>query len=252
MSVNNNGGALAFNEDQLKTELSNLTKGGALGPLAASIIPQLIQMAPEIIRALKSSKKGGAIKVGGASAMFVEGVRADDYDDIIEWMEKVKRQKKNLIREGGAIKVGSGRVGTFFKNTWDKMKKWYNNGGKETLKPFTDILLQAANNKAAQLIEDGVDYVNKNSKSDTVKEITKLAASMGRDVVDQYTGKTRNDLPTIDNAPVGSGYDIANISNTIKPKKERAPRGKKTPKIMPSLEQNQSKITERTVSRRVY
>ena len=243
---NHSGGALAFNEDQLKNELSNLPKGGALGPLAATIIPQLIQMAPEIIKSLKSLKHGGAIKVGGASAMFVEGVKADDYDDIIEWMEKVKRQKKNLIREGGAIRVGSGRVGTFFKNTWDKMKKWYNNGGKETLKPFTDILLQAASNKANQLIDKGVKYVGDKTNSDTLKQMTDIAANMGRDVVENYTGKTRNDTE-----PVGSGYDIANVDNIVKPKKERLPRGKKTARIMPSLEQNQNKITERTV-RRVY
>ena len=49
----------------------------------------------------------------------------------------------------------------------------------------------------------------------------------------------------------GSGYDIANVDNTVKPKKERTIRGKKTARIMPSLEQNQNKITERTV-RRVY
>ena len=252
ISINSEGGALAFNEDQLKNELSNLPKGGALGPLAATIIPQLIQMAPEIIKSLKSLKHGGAIKVGGASAMFVEGVKADDYDDIIEWMEKVKRQKKNLIREGGAIKVGSGRVGTFFKNTWDKMKKWYNNGGKETLKPFTDILLQAASNKANQLIDKGVKYVGDKTNSDTLKQMTDIAANMGRDVVENYTGKTRNDTDP-NTAATGSGYDIANVDNTVKPKKERLPRGKKTaatPRIMPSLEQNQNKITERTVSRR--
>ena len=215
-----------------------------------SIIPQLIQMAPEIIKSLKSLKHGGAIKVGGASAMFVEGVKADDYDDIIEWMEKVKRQKKNLIREGGAIRVGSGRVGTFFKNTWDKMKKWYNNGGKETLKPFTDILLQAASNKANQLIDKGVKYVGDKTNSDTLKQMTDIAANMGRDVVENYTGKTRNDTEPNTTA-TGSGYDIANVDNTVKPKKERTTRGKKTPRIMPSLEQNQNKITERTV-RRVY
>ena len=246
----NTAGALAFNEDQLKNELSGLKKGGALGPLAATIIPQLIQMAPEIIKSLKSLKHGGAIKVGGASAMFVEGVKPDDYDDIIEWMEKVKRQKKNLIREGGAIKVGSGRVGTFFKNTWDKMKKWYNNGGKETLKPFTDILLQAASNKANQLIDKGVKYVGDKTNSDTLKQMTDIAANMGRDVVENYTGKTRNDTDP-NTAATGSGYDIANVDNTVKPKKERLPRGKKTARIMPSLEQNQNKITERTV-RRVY
>ena len=43
------GGALAFNEAQLMNELTGLKKGGALGTLAATIIPALIQMAPQII-----------------------------------------------------------------------------------------------------------------------------------------------------------------------------------------------------------
>ena len=66
------------------------------------------------------------------------------------------------------------------------------------------------------------------------------------------TGKSRNDTDPNTTAATGSGYDIANVDNTVKPKKERTTRGKKTAaRIMPSLEQNQNKITERTV-RRVY
>ena len=41
-----------------------------------------------------------------------------------------------------------------------------------------------------------------------------------------YTGKTRNDTDP-NTAATGSGYDIANVDNTGKPKKERLPRGKK-------------------------
>ena len=65
------GGALAFNEAQLMNELTGLKKGGALGTLAATVIPALIQMAPQIISSLKSlisGKEGGALKFGGASA----------------------------------------------------------------------------------------------------------------------------------------------------------------------------------------
>ena len=43
------GGALAFNEQQLMNELTGLKKGGALGTVAATVIPALIQMAPQII-----------------------------------------------------------------------------------------------------------------------------------------------------------------------------------------------------------
>ena len=46
-------GALAFNEQQLMNELRGLKKGGALGTIAATVIPALIQMAPQIISSVK-------------------------------------------------------------------------------------------------------------------------------------------------------------------------------------------------------
>ena len=69
------GGALAFNEAQLMNELSGLKKGGALPALAAAVIPTLVEMAPQIIAAIKNLKKpsGGAIKIGGASAVLGMG-----------------------------------------------------------------------------------------------------------------------------------------------------------------------------------
>ena len=108
---NNNGGALAFNEDQLMNELSNLKKGGSLTGLAAAIIPTLIQLAPEIIKSIKSAKKsGGAIKFGGASFIFLQSVDAANYDEMLKLFKAIERQKKNLIREGGAIQIGSGKT----------------------------------------------------------------------------------------------------------------------------------------------
>lgn len=123
-------GALAFNEAQLMNELSGLKKGGALPALAAAVIPTLVEMAPQIISAIKSMKKdssGGAMKIGGASAVFLDGVDPSKYDEMIRTLKAINRQKKNLIREGGAIKVGSGKVGNFFKNAWNTMKTWYGN-----------------------------------------------------------------------------------------------------------------------------
>ena len=58
------GGALAFNEQQLMNELNGLKKGGALGTIAATVIPALIQMAPQIISSIKdliNGKQGGAL-----------------------------------------------------------------------------------------------------------------------------------------------------------------------------------------------
>ena len=58
------GGALAFNEQQLMNELTGLKKGGALGTIAATVIPALIQMIPQIISSSKdliNGKQGGAL-----------------------------------------------------------------------------------------------------------------------------------------------------------------------------------------------
>ena len=93
------GGALAFNEAQLMNELTGLKKGGALGTLAATIIPALIQMAPQIISSLKSlisGKEGGALKFGGASAVFLNGINPGDYDDVLKTMKAIERQSKNI------------------------------------------------------------------------------------------------------------------------------------------------------------
>ena len=111
------GGALAFNEAQLMNELTGLKKGGALGTLAATIIPALIQMAPQIISSLKSlisGKEGGALKFGGASAVFLNGINPGDYDDVLKTMKAIERQSKNIEVRGGALYAGSSRVGTFF------------------------------------------------------------------------------------------------------------------------------------------
>ena len=54
------GGALAFNEAQLMNELTGLKKGGALGTLAATVIPALIQMAPQICHDHPSAHSDGS------------------------------------------------------------------------------------------------------------------------------------------------------------------------------------------------
>ena len=150
------GSAIAFNEQQLMNELTGLKKGSALPTLAATVIPTLIEMAPQIISAIKSMKKGGAIKVGGASAIFIDGVDPSKYDDMIKVMKSIDRQRKNLIKEGGSIKVGSGKMGTFFKNAWNNIKSWYGNNA-DKLKPITDILVNSAVNSANKMIDKGVN-----------------------------------------------------------------------------------------------
>ena len=203
-------GALAFNEAQLMNELTGLKKGGALPALAAAVIPTLIEMAPQIISAVKSMKKGGAIKVGGASAVFLDGVDPSKYDDMIKTMKAIERQRKNIIREGGAIKVGSGKMGTFFKNAWSNIKSWYGNNA-EKLKPITDILVNSAVNSANKMIDKGVNYVANKTGSDTVRQIGDVVGNMAKNTVGNTAAAVKNYGQT------GSGYDVGDIDNTIVP-----------------------------------
>ena len=110
------GGALAFNEVQLMNELTGLKKGGALGTIAATIIPALIQMAPQIISSLKSlisGKEGGALKFGGASAVFLNVINPGDYDDVLRTMKAIQvvlaRSSRML---GTRSKVGTTTMST--------------------------------------------------------------------------------------------------------------------------------------------
>lgn len=212
-------GALAFNEAQLMNELTGLKKGGALPALAAAVIPTLIEMAPQIISAVKSMKKGGAIKVGGASAVFLDGVDPSKYDDMIKTMKAIERQRKNIIREGGAIKVGSGKMGTFFKNAWSNIKSWYGNNA-EKLKPITDILVNSAVNSANKMIDKGVNYVANKTGSDTVKQIGNVVGNMAKNTVGNTAAAVKNygGVSSANSAPrSGAGYDIGDIDNTIAP-----------------------------------
>ena len=237
---NNNGGALAFNEDQLMNELSNLKKGGSLTGLAAAIIPTLIQLAPEIIKSIKSAKKsGGAIKFGGASFIFLQSVDAANYDEMLKLFKAIERQKKNLIREGCAIKIGSGKTGEFFKKAWNNIKGFYANN-KDKLKPITDILLNSVNKAANKYIDKGVDYVANKTGSDTIKQISNVVGNMAKDTVNNTIDNVRN--------YEGGSYDINNIGDEKKTKVNK----KKSKKIIVSTDNNQDHVTENLIRKRVY
>ena len=231
------GGAIAFNEAQLMNELTGLKKGGALPALAATVIPTLIQMAPQIIDAIKSLKKnpnGGAIKIGGASAVFLDGVDPSKYNDMIKTLKAIDRQKKNLIREGGAIRVGSGKMGTFFKNAWNNIKSWYGNNA-ERLKPITDILVNSAVNSANKMIDKGVKYVGDKTGSDTIKQIGDVVGNMAKNTVSDAAAAVQN---------YGSGYDIDNLDNTT----AAIPVISKKKKILTAMPNNERKVTASEVS----
>lgn len=245
------GGALAFNETQLMNELSGLKKGGALPALAATVIPTLIQMAPQIIDAIKNLKKnpsGGAIKIGGASAVFLDGVDPSKYDDMIKTMKAIERQRKNLIREGGAIKVGSGKMGTFFKNAWNNIKSWYGNNA-DKLKPITDILVNSAVNSANKMIDKGVKYVGDKTGSDTLKQIGNVVGNMAKSTVSNTASAVQNYGKTAgvseansaahSAAAEGSGYDIDNLVNDTTP----AVVATKKKKILTAMPNNERKVT---------
>ena len=242
-SCNNNGGAIAFNEDQLMSELSSLKKGGSLtGTLAATIIPALIELAPEIINSIKSAKKsGGAIKFGGASFIFLQGIDAANYDEMLKLFKAIERQKKNLIKEGGAIKIGSGRMGDFFKKSWNNLKSFYANN-KDRLKPITDILLNSASKTANKYIDKGMDYIANKTGSDTIKQISNVVGNMAKDTVN-------NTIDSVKNYEGGS-YDINSISDEKKTKVNK----KKSKKIIVSTDNNQDHVTENLIPmrKRVY
>ena len=240
------GGALAFNEAQLMNELTGLKKGGALGTIAATIIPALIQMAPQIISSLKSlisGKEGGALKFGGASAVFLNGINPSDYDDVLKTMKAIERQSKNIEVRGGAMYAGSSRVGTFFKNAWNKIKGWYDNNA-EKLKPITDILVNAGTNAANNAINKGVNYVSQKTGSDTVKQLANVIGDMAKgtvsDVANQIQGKE---------SKAGTGYDISDLDNETRAIEVQT---KKKNRILTALPQNENKMHESVIRRRVY
>lgn len=232
------GSAIAFNEQQLMNELTGLKKGSALPALAATVIPTLIEMAPQIISAIKSMKKGGAIKIGGASAIFIDGVDPSKYDDMIKVMKSIDRQRKNLIKEGGAIKVGSGKMGTFFKNAWSNIKSWYGNNA-DKLKPITDILVNSAVNSANKMIDKGVNYVADKTGSDTMRQIGNVVGNMAKNTVQNTASAVQN----YKGSALPSSYDIDQLDNTTVPKTVAS----KKKKILTSFVNNDHVQTESAI-----
>lgn len=232
------GSALAFNEQQLMNELTGLKKGSALPALAATILPTLIEMAPQIISAIKSMKKGGAIKVGGASVVFLDGVDPSKYEDMIKVMKAIDRQRKNLIKEGGAIKVGSGKMGTFFKNAWSNIKSWYGNNA-DKLKPITDILVNSAVNSANKMIDKGVNYVADKTGSDTMRQIGNVVGNMAKNTVQNTASAVQN----YKGSALPSSYDIDQLDNTTVPKTVAS----KKKKILTSFVNNDHVQTESAI-----
>ena len=232
------GSALAFNEQQLMNELTGLKKGSALPALATTFIPTLIEMAPQIISAIKSMKRGGAIKVGGASAIFLDGVDPSKYEDMIKVMKAIDRQRKNLIKEGGAIKVGSGKMGTFFKNAWNNIKSWYGNNA-DKLKPITDILVNSAVNSANKMIDKGVNYVADKTGSDTMRQIGNVVGNMAKNTVQNTASAVQN----YKGSALPSSYDIDQLDNTTVPKTVAS----KKKKILTSFVNNDHVQTESAI-----
>ena len=156
-----------------------------------------------------------------------------------------ERQSKNIEVRGGALYAGSSRVGTFFKNVWNKIKSWYGNNA-EKLKPITDILVNAGTNAANTAINKGVDYVSKKTGSDTVKQIANVVGNMAKDTVsdvaNQIQGKAGKDT-------TGAGYDISDLDHETSP---IAVPAKKKNRILTALPQNENKIEKSVIRKRVY
>ena len=257
------GGALAFNEQQLMNELTGLKKGGAFGTVAATVIPALIQMAPQIISSIKgllsNRKEGGAIKFGGASAVFLNGIDPSKYDDVLKTMKAIEKQSKNIEVRGGALYAGSSRVGTFFKNAWNKIKSWYDNNA-DKLKPITDILVNAGTNAANNAITKGVNYVSGKTGSDTVKQIANVVGDMAKDTVSGIAKQSAEHVAKRarggnEAEAQGSGYDVGDVENVVSPKEMKTAKKRgRAPRIHTALPQNENKTYKSVVTprKRVY
>ena len=157
--------------------------------------------------------------------MFLQGINPSDYDDVLKTMKAIERQSKNIEVRGGALYAGSSRVGTFFKNAWNKIKNWYGNNA-EKLKPITDILVNAGTNAANNAINKGVNYVSQKTGSDTVKQIANVIGDMAKDTVSDVTKQIQgNGERSSPGKPLashgkdakasGAGYDISDLSDEV-------------------------------------
>ena len=144
---------------------------------------------------------------------------------------------------GSALYTGSSRVGTFFKNAWNKIKGWYDNNA-DKLKPITDILVNAGTNAANNAINKGVNYVSQKTGSDTVKQMANVVGNMTKegitDVANGLQGKE---------SKAGTGYDISDLSDEVN---AMAVPAKKKNRILIALPQNENKIEKSVIRRRVY
>ena len=148
--------------------------------------------------------------------------------------------------------AGSSRVGTFFKNAWNKIKSWYDNNA-DKLKPITDILVNAGMNAANNVITKGVNYVSGKTGSDTVKQIANVVGDMAKDTVDEVANRVRGEENT--EQATGSGYDVGDVENVVMPKEMKVKKRGRTPRIHTALPQSENKIHKSVVTpprRRVY
>ena len=150
--------------------------------------------------------------------------------------------------------AGSSRLGSFFKNAWNKIKSWYDNNA-DKLKPITDILVNAGTNAANNAITKGVNYVSGKTGSDTVKQIANGVGNMAKDTVSDVANRVRGEAQGENTAPAGSGYDVGDVENVVMPKEMKVKKRGRTPRIHTALPQSENKIHKSVVTpprRRVY
>ena len=192
------------------------------------------------------------MKFGGASAVFLNGIDPSKYDDVLKTMKAIERQSKNIEVRGGALYAGSSRVGTFFKNAWNKIKSWYDNNA-DKLKPITDILVNAGTNAANNAITKGVNYVSGKTGSDTVKQIANVVGDMAKDTVSDVAKRVQGEENT--GQATGYGYDVGDVENAVMPKEMKVKKRGRTPRIHTALPQSENKIHKSVVApirKRVY
>lgn len=170
----NQGGALAYNEEELLKQLSALKKGDKIGSgaLATAAITSLITAAPQIIKALGDLRKGK--EVGQGNIVYFKDLTPDKYNQMEELMKQIKNQKNNFKfnEDTNEYVVGTGRFGDFMSRAWKKLKDIY---GSEGFKPIRNALLNAASNTASKAINKAADKISSKVQNEDLKNVINVA-----------------------------------------------------------------------------
>ena len=185
-----NGGALAFNDEELIKQMSALKKNDRVGSgaLATAAITSLITAAPQIIKAISDARKGKT--TGEGSNIYIKDLSPDKYDEMDALMKQIKRQKNNFKFDESTREyvVGTGKFGEFMSKAWNKIKEIY---GSEAFKPIKNALLNAASNTATKAINKVADKAASKVKNEDLKNIIDVTRETAQNAKDSIIEQSR-------------------------------------------------------------